>query len=386
MARTWFKAKQLTRQTLTGTVTPASVLSLSFAYEASVRYHLLWSMQSDYSVNSRNASFALNDTTDAVGLAFPTVRPGNTADVFSVGGVATWTAPGSPGTRQFDVTQAPGNSADTVGSDDIFLMSIKEDASDEYAETLAATSTTSSTLSDRVTLTFTPATAGLYLILCSAEGGGLIPVTADGIWRVLLDVDGTEYFDTDAGYFAATSGTRMPWAGAVVVDLTAASHTLKIRYASSNGVDTANIRNARIVAMRLDTFGQATSDQDATEQSTQLDTYQVAAGVTVNAAARDYIVLGAGLVRNSTSARAMQAQMDIAGVSRSAANVHDQGNGGRYRSYIAFGYDTLAAGSRTIETEWKVANVIDTGYIVDAFTGAFLPDALGRSSIPAFIG
>ena len=386
MARTWFKSKQLTRQTLTGTTTPASVLSLTFDYEASTDYYLLWSMQSDNSVTSRNAAFALNDTTGASSLATPSVRLANTAAVFSVGGIAKWTAPGSSGTRQFDITQAPGNTADTVGSDDIFLMAIKKDATDQYAETLAATSSTSSTLSDRVTLTFTPATQGDYLILFSAEGGGIIPATADGTWRVLLDVDGTEYYDTTDGIFANTNTARPSWAGGLVLNLTAASHTIKIRYASSNNTDAANIRNARILAMRVDTFHAASSDQDSTEQNTTSTSYSAASGVTVGAGAYDYMILGSGLIRNSTSARAMQAQLDIAGSGTSASNCYDIGTGARYFSYIGFAYATLSAGSQTINTSWKVSSGSDTGSISDAFTGVFLMSIAPRSFVPGLVG
>lgn len=371
MSRAWFKSKQLTRQTLTGTTTPASVLSLSFGYDASTDYYAIWSLQGDYSVTSRNGAWALNDTTGAASFATPSVRPNNTANVFSVGGIAKWSSPGSSGTRQFDITHAPGNSADTIGSDEIFLMVMKKDSTDQYAENLTADSRTSSTLADRATLTFTPGSQGDYLILFSAEVGGIITATTNGSCRSLLDIDGTEYFDTVDGYFASTASARPTWAGALVVNLTAASHTIKIRYSSPDNTSTANIRNTRILAIRLDTFGQSATDQDATEQSTSSTSYQSAATAALTAVATEYMNLGTGLFRYSTSARAGQVEVDMAGTTRSVLSAVQLGGGTRYSSYIGFGYDTLVAGSRTLDVKWKASNGSDTSYIKNAFAGMF---------------
>jgi len=387
MARTWFKNKQLTRQTLTGTVTPASVLSLSFTPKASTSYYLLWSAQCDYNITTRNCAFALNDTTGSVALAAISNRTDNNSNIFSIGGIAKWTAGGSPGTQQFDITQAPGNSADTVGSDEIFLMAIEAQATDAYAEVLSANTRTSSTLGDQCTLTFTPGSAGDYLILCSAEAGGLITATSNGCCRVLLDVNGTQYFDTVDGQQANTSSARYAWAGAMVLNFAASSQTLKIQFASSDNTNTANIRNCRILCMRLDTFAQATTAQNTTEQSTQQTTMQVAATVTPTVPNNDYIVLSSGLVRYSTSARNMESDASIAGVTRSLQKRYQMFTGGvRKTSYIGWGYDTLVGGSRTFQTEWRATNASDTAYITGAFIGALLPVAVERSFVPTVIG
>lgn len=127
---------------------------------------------------------------------------------------------------------------------------------DEHAGSAGTSTTTSSTFQDKVTLTFTPATNGDYLIVADAQikHGS----TTDSV-ECQLDVDGTIYhFMRDE---PASVNEWRPWtcvlgaiSGETLGQFDASSHTLKIQYRSRGGSVTAEIRQARIICLRLDTF------------------------------------------------------------------------------------------------------------------------------------
>ncbi len=229
MARTWYRNQALSRQTTTST-TYSDVVSLTFTPAPSTDYYLLWSAIFDSSVTTDNNRHRLRDDTAGANLANPNHRSQNTSEKMSVGGIAKWTSGGAPGSQTFSIEHLSEVSGTVTGTSDAQMIAIRKETGDEYAESTSTSSTTSSTLSDKTTLTFTPASAGDYLILVSAELSGFIsssPFHARG--RCLLDVGGTQYLDTVDGYMALTASQFASWAGAAVVDQGASAQTLKIR-------------------------------------------------------------------------------------------------------------------------------------------------------------
>jgi hypothetical protein len=110
-------------------------------------------------------------------------------------------------------------------------------------------STTSSTnWVDKTVLTFTPSAAGSYLIVATAKIN--LNTAANGYQpAVNFTIDGTEYGYWQSGLSATTD---YPTFGAMVnASLSATSHTLKIAYRTTSASYAANIRDARIVAVKL---------------------------------------------------------------------------------------------------------------------------------------
>lgn len=153
MARTWHRNQALTRQTITST-SYGDVVALTFVPTPSIDYFLLWSAQFDMSVTSSNGRHRLRDDTAGSNLANPIHRAPNTADIMSAGGIARWTSGASPGSQTFSVEHSVDTASTTLGSGDAHLMAISADATDKYAESTGTSSTTSSTLSDKVTLSY----------------------------------------------------------------------------------------------------------------------------------------------------------------------------------------------------------------------------------------
>lgn len=374
MARAWYRSRVLARQTTTST-SYADVLGLSFTPLPSTDYHLLWSAQFDLSLTSNNGRHRLRDDTAGSTLANPIHRAPNTIDIMSVGGIARWTSGPSPGTQTFSVEHSVDTSSMTLGTADAYLMAISADATDAFAESTGSSSTTSSMLSDKVALSFTPGSAGDYLVVCSCEINGVIPASTNGAGRVLLDVNGTQLFDTIDGYFAQTSGQHASWCHGAVVNFAAEPQVIKIRHAASDNATTAQIRQARILAMRLDSFPAGHTAQNSARQSTTASSPQMAAGTTFTAHDRDYLLIGTALIDHSTSASTMETRVNRDGAARSAFKRRQvSSSGSRRASYVALGYDTLAAGSRTISLDWWRTSS-GTASVTDAFIGAFLLDA-----------
>lgn len=376
MARTWHRTKQLTRQT-TQSTSAATVHTLSITNPvANTDYWILWSLKGDYNVTSRNSRWMLRDVTAAADMhASICNRPNNTGNLFSVGGVARWQSGSSPTSPQeFSITYWAGNSADTVGADDIYIVAIKAETGDQFAVSSGTSSNTTSTLSDKVTLTFTPPAQKDYLVFVWGELGGTTTSTINGICRAVLEVDGTDYyFDTDDGLMAGTASARWPWSAAGVLNLTAVSHTLKIRFASTDGTTSASIGgNACILAIPVDTFSSEVYDFNVGEQSTTGTTsYVSAAAVSPTLSEDEYLVIVSGILRHSTSASSNQAQLDINGGVRSESSRTAIGSGGVKRTaHFSFGYETLS-GSSPIDLEFRTSDSGHTARMYDAFVGVF---------------
>lgn len=140
----------------------------------------------------------------------------------------------------------------------VLVLELRDE--DEHAESLGTSTTTSADFADgnKVTLTFTtPDPAVDYLIIADAQ---LKHGNTSQSLECRLDIDGTA---RHLGRFQTAVTTEWrPWScvlGAISGETqgrlsAGASHTLKIQFRSRDGSTTAEIRQARILCLRLDTF------------------------------------------------------------------------------------------------------------------------------------
>lgn len=122
------------------------------------------------------------------------------------------------------------------------------ESADQYDERNAETSTTSTGENDvtDVSLTFTPATTGDYLILWCGEMNNS-STTVKG--NVFLDVDGSNHADVRV---ESDATAQWYWVGGIkFINLSNASHTIKLQMGNESGAGTLKIRNARVFALRL---------------------------------------------------------------------------------------------------------------------------------------
>jgi len=173
--------------------------------------------------------------------------------VYSVGTIGIDSFGTSPGAQTYKIQHAvySGTSSYISYPDaPASIVALKLTSSDYYAQEETRTTTTSTSFVDKTTLTFTPATAGDYIIFATA--------TLDGSsnsydYKAQLTIDGTAY--NTANIETNNAVDRNAWTMIKKVNFTAASHTIKIQYASeSSSKNTVGIAHARIIALRADEF------------------------------------------------------------------------------------------------------------------------------------
>jgi len=109
-------------------------------------------------------------------------------------------------------------------------------------------STFSTTWVDKTVLTFTPSSAGAYLITATAQIN-LATSLAGSQPAVNLTMDGAQIGYWQAGLSDATD--FLTFSTMINISLSAAPHTFKIAYRTTNALYSASIRDARIAAVRL---------------------------------------------------------------------------------------------------------------------------------------
>jgi len=130
----------------------------------------------------------LNDTDTVVG--FVDSRSSGSASYFSVCGMLKENYGVSPGSKDFKFQARKETGAVNGTIKELRICAMKLDSADEYSESLGESTTTSGSPQTKVTLTFTPATTGDYLIIFSALS--TLSLTTDQVF-VRLTHSSTDY-------------------------------------------------------------------------------------------------------------------------------------------------------------------------------------------------
>jgi len=137
---------------------------------------------------------------------------------------------------------------------------------DQWAASDAPSSTSLTTYQTKTTLTFSPATAGDYLIFATATDATDANVSA---MRVRLNhLAGTTYGDRT--WWCKDDYDNQPYTLMEKLTLPASAQTFSLQYRSNSGT-LCYIRDARILALRLDAFDNAWFASNHASQSTTSD-------------------------------------------------------------------------------------------------------------------
>jgi len=198
--------------------------------------------------------------------------------------------------------------------------------------------TTSTSWQDKTVLTFTPA-AGNYLILATAEVNGS---SSSYNAKAQLTIDGTAY----AVYDAEPSDTTnyQSFVTHKVANLTAASHTIKIQFASENAGATAQIRNARIIVFSLSSFSK---DDDQDTQVNVTTTEGTVASLSFSAEAGDYLLIGTAEPRPNSTSSSILTRFKLDGTLYDE-DVQEGKDTTNYYTFGAMRVVSLSAGSHTL--------------------------------------
>ena len=180
-------------------------------------------------------------------------EPTSPQDWVGVFGIARLSFGAAPGSQQLDVNINSSHAGDTTKIRDVRLLLIKADPDDAYAESLAPVNTSSTSWQTAATLTFTPASAGDYLVIGSATRASNANL---GAMRCRLnDLAGAVTWG-DRVWHCKDNWDNQPFAVMEKLTLTDAPHTLQLQYRSESGT-LCYIQGARILALRLDAFDNA---------------------------------------------------------------------------------------------------------------------------------
>ncbi len=273
-------------------------VTLSFTPDDNSTYLLLasWVMKSSgtsYEVKGRLERTTGTSKTFNVQTYFPK----DATDYIAGGAVAIDTFGSSPGSQTYKI-QYIITSGGTGYIKDAKVIAIKLGDNDEYAQDEGTSTTQSTSYQDKTTLTFTPDSQGDYVILA---GAGIASNNVNYDVRAQLTIDGTAY--SNVNIEPVTYYNTYWWGMVKRVNLTAASHTIKIQYSIENATATAGIKDARIVVLRADDFYNNYYSESETRVTTQSTSYvDTSASVTQTTPEGDYLIIGsAGLDGRSAS-------------------------------------------------------------------------------------
>lgn len=209
----------------------------------------------------------------------------------------------------------------------------------------------STTYQDKATLTWTVPTADTYLIIATAEiKRSSTTALRSTKAQLLIDGNGSGEQhvtdDTDVDIFRSFSVVK-------IVNLSAASHTIKIQYGTANTLNTATIRNARITAYRIGSQYQASEPANSTTTSTSYT--DIATLSFTPERTEDWLIIGQAEVTQSSTSNLSYVNLMV-GDSQVAENVTRTAYATYYLPATAWEHVSLTAGvGVTIKTQMKAS-------------------------------
>jgi hypothetical protein len=227
----------------------------------------------------------------------------------------------------------------------------------------AQSQTNSTSYQDKATLTFTPTSAGDYLIIATADlsasntnYSALAQLTYDGASQGEMTRE-----PTVASHFYTFGMVRE-------LSLSAASHTFKIQYRSESSSYYAYIKNARITAVRLSDLGGFQYTESEAESYTSSTTYQDKTTLTFTPpSAQDYLIIASALVRQESTSYAVYTNLDVDGTSY-AEKIYRPKDSTGYVPFFVIKDINLSAASHSIKIQYRTnrASTSAEAYIKNA--------------------
>lgn len=287
-ARTTYYGESLGESTTTSAVAQDKV-TVTFTPDASTSYFVFYSARQANSSNTTNQSNSFLLTAGISSISFNRASR-SASDRYSFFGVRQYTSSASPVSSDFKLRYSAGTSGDTTRIQDARLFIVKRETGDQYAESSSESTTTSTSFQTKVTLTFTPASQGDYLIF--AYGDVQMSNTLFNV-NVKMDNGGTAYGNAQIN--PQTTSCYTCWGTMVKLNLAASSQTFTVQYNTSNGSGTAKIKNACIVAIRLDTLDNSYYAEARSRSTTGSSSYQDKTTLTQTPTAKEHVIFGCQL-------------------------------------------------------------------------------------------
>jgi hypothetical protein len=354
---TWAGAREtqydetLTESSHTGDTSYYDHQSLTFTPAASTSYLFVYSCQHNYSSSTGLASLRLYDDTNAVTMAEDINQTTSTSEYKNSFGMAKWDAGASPVSTTFKVQGKASNSGHTIKIKNGSLLALALGANDQWAASDSESTTTSGTPQTKTTLSWTPGSAGYYLIIAYAEVSNS---HSTGQQTIVKLSDGTTAY-AEASETKKSTSDYIRWGTATVQNLSG-SQTWTIQYSSGSGT-TAKIRNARIVALRLSDFDNYYSAEDRTRSTHTGDTsYQDKLTLTTTPLNLEHVGIGVGMLDMSATTVQGQGQAIEGATTANQEHVVRMTNTNKESTFLTLYRKTLAASSTTWKIQYATSN------------------------------
>lgn len=282
----------------------ADKVSLTFTPDASSTYYLIasWFMQQLTSTVRYVAGAFIESGTPTTYQEILHDTHDTTEDYYAGGGLGIFTEGGSPASRTFKIQVKGENAAVSEKIKNARIIAIKKDSADQHVEQTTRQTRTANTYADitGASLTFTPASQGDYIIIAMAQ----YDMSAATDMGILMDIDGATYGEV-IGRVQDTALNKYPYYFVKRVNLTAASHTIKMRF-KSDGSATLGVDEIRIIALRADTFDNNYYDEETTRGTTTSTSYtDTSVSITQTPSAVDHLILASGVIDSSSATQDM---------------------------------------------------------------------------------
>ncbi len=239
------------------------------------------------------------------------------------------------------------------------IVVLKKGANDDHEVSAGNSTTTSSSYQDKISRNFTPGSAGDYLVIAFCNRRS----STTGINTFCcLDIDGSIY--GEAGHSVADLNTYRPWGTMVKVNLTAAAHTIKLKF-RSNGTAIATVNNAVIIILRLSDFVNNYYAEDRARETHNTSTFLTQASLTVSSPAnQEHVVLACaqydhGATTSSTSVRLQEVASGTTNLTEIIEEPVNAATNNVLNWFVAY-RKTLAAESHT----WNIQHHNESSTIV----------------------
>jgi len=212
----------------------------------------------------------------------------------------------------------------------------------ENVENEPPDSTTSTTYESRVTLSFTPPSAGDYLLLATADFAG--SSTSYSTFVRLFDADVIENENIAESQREPTVVTdNYSFATMKKLGLPASTRTFKLQYRTSGA--TAWIRNARLTAIRADDLGAIRYEENDAVVSDNSGSWITRVTLSFTpASTQDYLVITSAMVRRNAAGARVEARL-LHGSTDLATKLYTAQDATDYASFFACKKVELAAGT-----------------------------------------
>ena len=345
-ARQSFYLESLAEASTTST-TPQVKATLTFTPDADATYWLIASGAFVCTAAAGRATIAVHHVEAGLDLLLQggqVKESSSPLDWIPYFGIARLSFGSAPGAQTIEVRYASESDGDITKIRDARVLVIKADAADRFAASDDEGQAASTSYQDKTTLTFTPESAGDYLVIANAA---MAMDAANTAMRGRLNHTTTSVAYGDRIWYAKDAWWFQPFAVMEKITLAAEPQTFKLQFRSNSGT-LCYYRDARILALRLDAFeGHAfISNQSVQTTTAASDTDVLALTHTPAAVAHAIIAIGSFNTASTTVSAYLNFARD--GINQSEF-VREGVNAAAYLHSGVVQRQTLAASS----TSWK---------------------------------